>query len=203
MGKWIGRIGICGMLVILVWTGTVFADRDWLNEELIRLHVVANSDSPEDQNLKLAVRDALTQSLSEALSEAADTEAAKAYILSNLPKLQNIARETLRGLGCEDSVVISFCREAFDARDYETFSLPAGIYDALRVVIGKGEGKNWWCVVFPTLCRDAASGGFADAAAGAGFPDSLQASLSGEAEYEIRFFLLDMLGQWEAGFLTE
>lgn len=203
MGKWIGRIGLCGMLVILVWMGTVLADRDRLNEDLIRLHVVANSDRAEDQNRKLAVRDAITESLSEALSQAADAEAAKAYILSSLPKLQTIARETLQSLGCEDSVVVSFCREAFDRREYDTFSLPAGVYDALRVVIGKGEGKNWWCVVFPTLCRDAASGGFADAAAGAGFPDSLQALLSGEAEYEIRFFLLDLLGQWETGFLTE
>ena len=92
---------------------------------------------------------------------------------------------------------MSFRRELFPTREYDTFSLPAGVYDSLRVTIGQGEGHNWWCVAFPSLCLSAASEEFADKAAGAGFPDSLTGALDGEEKYEVRFFLLDALGELE------
>ena len=79
----------------------------------------------------------------------------------------------------------------------DTFTLPAGIYEALRITIGEGEGHNWWCVAFPSLCLSATSEEFADKAAGAGFPDSLTGALDGEEKYEVRFFLLDALGELE------
>ena len=91
-------------------------------------------------------------------------------------------------------------KEVFDTRVYDTFTLPAGVYEALRITIGSGEGKNWWCVVFPTLCVPATSEGFEDVAAGAGFPESLTKSLEGE--YEIRFYLLDLLGKLEGYLFT-
>ena len=88
-------------------------------------------------------------------------------------------------------------KEVFDTRYYDTFTLPAGVYEALRITIGEGEGKNWWCVGFPTLCLPATSEGFEDVAAGAGFPDTLTAALEGERGYRVRFILLDLLGKWQ------
>ena len=187
----------CALLAAFVWCGTVIADRQRLNEELIRLHVVANSDRVEDQELKLLVRDAIITSLRQALADVRDTEQAKEYLQENLPKLQELANKTLDAAGSAQQAVVTLCREGFPTRQYNTFSLPAGIYEALRVTIGDGAGKNWWCVVFPSLCVLQTSQGFSDTAAGAGFPDALSGALTGEEPYQIRFYLLDKLGELE------
>ena len=197
MRKMIRRIGICLCISSLVWVGGIIGDRERLNENLIRMHVVAASDSREDQDLKLLVRDAVTESLQEAMADIRDTEEAKAYLQENLDRIREIANGVLTSNGCQDTAVVTLCKEAFDVRHYDTFSLPSGIYDALRITIGEGQGHNWWCVVFPTLCIPATSDGFSDVAAGAGFPDALTAALEGEAGYEIRFFLLEALGELE------
>lgn len=187
----------CALLAAFVWCGTVIADRQRLNEELIRLHVVANSDRVEDQELKLLVRDSIITSLRQALADVRDTEQAKEYLQENLPKLQELANKTLDAAGSAQQAVVTLCREGFPTRQYNTFSLPAGIYEALRVTIGDGAGKNWWCVVFPSLCVPQTSQGFSDTAAGAGFPDALSGALTGEEPYQIRFYLLDKLGELE------
>lgn len=197
MKKGMKRIGICLLAVLAVWAGTLLADRKRLNEELIRLHVVANSDSREDQDIKLLVRDAVTNSLRRDLESMKDVEQAKRYLTENLPKIQAIANGALEQAGFSGEAVASLCHEAFDTRYYDTFTLPAGVYEALRITIGKGEGHNWWCVVFPTLCVPATTEGFADTAAGAGFPDSLTGALTGQEEYEVRFYILDALGRVE------
>ena len=193
MRKLLRRVQICLLLVALVWCGTLLADRQRLNQELIRLHVVAASDSEADQTLKLRVRDAVMESLSLAMENVTDAEAAKSYIRSVLPQLETIANSVLEAAGCEDRAVVTFAEEAFGTREYEGFTLPAGVYEALRIVIGDGEGENWWCVVFPTFCLGA---DFGETAACAGFPESLTGALTGEG-YEIRFFFLDLLGRLE------
>lgn len=197
MRKLMARIGICLLLAAFFWCGTLISDRQRLRQELIRLHVVANSDSQEDQVRKLQVRDAVTESLKADLDRIKDVQQAKLYLQEKLPYIQKVAADTLEGLGCQDSVTVSLCREAFDTRVYDTFTLPAGVYDALRIVIGEGQGKNWWCVVFPGLCIPAVSEGMEDVAAGAGFPDALSGSLTGEEGYELRFGLLDAMGKLE------
>lgn len=185
------------MLAAFVWCGTLIADRKRLNEELIRLHVVANSDTDADQALKLRVRDAVTESLRDAMQGISDADQAKRYIRENLSKIESVANQVLKEAGSADRAVASLNEEAFDTRYYDTFTLPAGVYNALRITIGEGKGHNWWCVVFPTLCLPATTDGFEDVAASAGFPDSLTGALEGEQGYEIRFFLLDMLGKLE------
>lgn len=197
MKKLMKRVGICLMLAALVWCGTLIADRQQLREGLIRLHVVANSDSEEDQRIKLQVRDAVTASLQKSLAEAADVEQARAYLQENLPKIQEVANAALAKAGFDGEAVVTLCREAFATRYYDTFTLPAGVYEALRITIGQGEGHNWWCVVFPSLCIPATTSGFADVAAGAGFPETLSGALAGTEGYEIRFFALDALGKLE------
>ena len=197
MKKLLKRIGICLVLAASVWCGSLLADRQRLNDELIRFHVVANSDSEEDQSIKLQVRDAVLNSLQNDLNKIADVNEARAYLQAKLPQIQTVANSVLEATGCDCEAVVTLCKEAFDTRYYDTFTLPAGIYEALRITIGKGEGHNWWCVAFPSLCLSATSEEFADKAAGAGFPDSLTGALDGEEKYEVRFFLLDALGELE------
>lgn len=196
MCRLIKRIGICLVLVIGIWCWTLLKDRDQLNRELIRLHVVANSDSREDQAVKLQVRDAINESLRADLEKLGDVEAAKTYLEENLPKIRETANMALEELGFDTEAAVTLCKETFDTRYYDTFSLPAGVYETLRVTIGKGEGKNWWCVTFPTLCVPETSEAFEAAATDAGFSSRLSNTLTGE-EYRIRFFLLDLLGQVE------
>ena len=197
MKKTIKRVVICAMVAVLVWCGTLIADRQRLNEELIRLHIVANSDSQEDQWRKLLVKDAVVEYLRKELKNVTDAELAKQYIQEKLPQLKEIAQKTLYLAGVEDSVEISLAQEAFGRRDYDTFSLPAGVYEALRIVIGEGEGENWWCVVFPGLCVPATTEGFDTVAVGAGFPEPLSGALSRKNGYSVRFWALDVLGQME------
>ena len=195
MKKLLKRVVLCFLLVCLVYVGALVADRQKLQNELVRLHVVAASDSEEDQAIKLQVRDAVLESLQAGLENATDIEAAKSYIQAQLPKLESVANEVLAAAGCGDVATVSLQVEEFAARVYDTFSLPAGLYDSLRITIGEGEGRNWWCVTFPTLCIPATTEGFEAVAAGAGFSEELTGSLTGE--YEVRFYLLDLLGQLE------
>lgn len=187
-------LGTILLLAALVWFGTVLADRQTLNNDLIRLHVVAASDSAEDQQVKLQVRDALVEHLQTAMQSLPDARRAKAYLQERLSELETLANGVLAAAGVADRAKVTLTKEAFSTRDYDTFSLPAGVYESLRVTIGEGEGKNWWCVVFPSLCLPAAGEGFADAAAGAGFDASLTGALRQEDGYAIRFFFLDCLG---------
>lgn len=190
-------VRVCLMVAGLIWVVSLAADRYLLNDRVIRLHVVANSDTAEDQRVKLQVRDAVTDFLRETMAEITDVKEARAYICQNLQKIQNIANEALIRCGVEPDAVVSFCRENFGTRLYDTFRLPAGVYEALRITIGEGEGKNWWCVAFPTLCVPATTEGFEAVAAGAGFPHRLYSAMTDTEGCSLRFFLLDCLGRAE------
>ena len=187
----------CCFLCGLVWFGSVLADRKKLNEDVIRFHVVANSDSKEDQALKLQIKDAVTTKLQEVMKSLPDAKTAKQWIGDTLQELESYVNQLLSQIGAAQTAKVSLRQEEFDTREYETFSLPAGVYESLRITIGEGEGKNWWCVVFPTLCAPATTEGFSDTAAGSGFPNSLTGALERNRGYEIRFFFLDCLGRIE------
>lgn len=197
MRKIIKRIGILAILVMAVFAFALIRDRETLKNELVRLHVVGASNSQQDQSIKLSVRDAVLDSLGEALREATDVQQAKQYIQTHLPQIEEVANNTLAQLGVDSTAVVQFMEEEFPVRDYDTFSLPSGVYQSLRIVIGEGSGRNWWCVVFPTLCVGATSADVEDVAAGAGFSDELTDTITGKEEYKIRFFLLDVLGRVE------
>ena len=197
MFKFIKRLLIVVLAVALVYGLTICADKHALQEGMLRLHVVADSDSEEDQAIKLQVRDAVIQALEEDLNRVGTKEQAQALISSRLDKLEKVANNVLRNAGVSDRAMVTLTREAYDTRDYDTFTLPAGVYDSLRVTIGSGQGQNWWCVVFPSLCLPAASEEVVDVAAGAGFSDGLSGAITGKQEYRVRFFLLDWLGRVE------
>ena len=188
------QLGICILAVVMVWTGALLADRQTLRQELVRLHVVAASDSSEDQAIKLQVKDAVVSSLKADLEKLRSAEEALAYLQAQLPQIELLANQILQESGSGDVAGVSLQMEEFPTRYYDTCALPAGIYQALRITIGAGEGKNWWCVAFPGLCLPATTSGFEDAASCAGLSDGLTATLEEKPGYEIRFWLLDALG---------
>lgn len=185
------------VLAAVVYMGGVIRDRKTLNEEILRLHVVADSDSDADQAVKLKVRDAVLATLEETVSEVENKDETQQLIAGKLAELETVANAVLDIEGVSDRATVSLVVEEFPTRAYDTFTLPAGVYDSLRVTIGSGEGKNWWCVVFPNLCVPAAAEGVEEEAVQAGFSDSLSGAITGETGYEIRFFLLDCLGKIE------
>lgn len=192
------EIALLAGLVLCVLSGVLAVNtQNRLAEKVVRLHVLANSDSEEDQALKLLVRDAVVSYLEPVLSDVQDMASAKARLSVELEAIREVSTAVLRSNGSRDGVNVTLCSENFDTRHYDTFSLPAGVYSSLRISIGNAEGHNWWCVVFPSLCLPATGEGFQDVAAGAGFSDSLSGSLSGKKQYKVRFFLMDIFGKLE------
>lgn len=121
-------------------------------EGLIRFHVLANSDKPEDQQLKLKVRDAVIAYLAPQLEHLTDPEDARQVVVENEGKLIDIAQHVIVENGANYPVSIEFGIFDFPVKSYGNFVLPAGKYEAVRILIGNAEGKNWWCVLFPPLC---------------------------------------------------
>ncbi len=126
------------------------AEVESTTDKLIRLHVVANSDSEEDQELKLEVRDAILGYVSELTGDCESKDEAVAVITSHIEEIADVAESVLVGTGFEVSV--SYENVLVDKREYDDFTLPEGYYDALCVLIGEASGKNWWCVLYPSLC---------------------------------------------------
>jgi len=120
--------------------------------ELLRLHVIANSDTFEDQALKLKVRDAVLDAAGKLLMDVASKDEAIALVRSNLHLFESVAEDAVRREGFGYEVAVSIGRFGFPDRIYGNLFVPAGEYDAVRVVIGAGQGTNWWCVLFPPLC---------------------------------------------------
>ena len=125
--------------------------------EVVRLHVLAHSDSEEDQALKLKVRDAVLMAAEGLLDGVVDQETALAVATEQLPTLQAAAQRCVEENGYAYPVAVELCEMYFTTRTYDTGTLPAGWYNALRVTIGSGEGRNWWCVVFPPICLGGAT----------------------------------------------
>ena len=181
-----------GLCVLLALTGAA-QTRDRISGAVLRLHVIANSDSPADQDTKLAVRDALLKE-GEALAAAQSKRQAEEQTARLLQRFQRVAEETIAKNGGSGPVQVSLERATFPTRTYGSVTLPAGTYDALRVVIGKGEGQNWWCVMFPPLCLPAAE-------KGTQLDDVLDeealALTKQQPQFELRFWLLEQWEQWK------
>ena len=204
MFKWIGR-----MLILLIIAGAAlwFAETLKSNQELkdtvIRLHIIANSDSEEDQAEKLEVRDAVLNYIQEEISKLPSSEEAEAYIRDRLAEIEEVANQILADSGSDHIARVKLGLQEFGKRIYETFSLPSGVYKALQIEIGEAEGKNWWCVVFPGLCMPTSSREFCDVAAAAGFDNDMIHTLNNDGNYKIRFFVLDLWGKVEKFFFKQ
>lgn len=193
-----------GVLVALLWGSGTAQAQEQLSDSLVRLHVIANSDSQQDQADKLAVRDAIL-TLVEAWGEQADSvEEMEEMLSGHLDELEQAGEQALRERECLYDVTASVTNCYFPTKTYEGFSLPAGTYTALRLVIGEGEGANWWCVAFPPLCVGASAKSMEEAAQ-VGFFTQEQVDLltQQEGEYILKFRSMELLGQLKSLFFRD
>lgn len=147
-------IGLCVCIIASLCSFT--AECEDISTRVLRLHILANSDSPADQALKLKVRNRLLE-VGSGLFDQVNTESeAEQVAAQRLDELKLAAEQVVRSEGYDYSVTVQLCRAWFDTREYSDVTLPAGEYNALRVLIGEGGGKNWWCVMFPPMCIPAA-----------------------------------------------
>ena len=156
----------CSVIAGIIITVSVTAYSDSIQSDIaqniLRLHILANSDSEEDQKLKLQVRDRLLREGKEIFDGSVSAEDAERLLAENREKLLNAAQDEIEKLGYDYDVTLKTGEYDFPAKEYGNIILPAGTYRAVRVEIGKAEGKNWWCVMFPPLCFVDASVGVAD-----------------------------------------
>lgn len=136
---------------IAIYVSDVYRNRESFKENLIRFHVIANSDASFDQALKLKVRDRVLKEMGEKF-KTDDIGMAKEIIVENTEYIEKIAMEEINRNGFNYPVKVALEEHSFPTKNYGSITLPAGDYEALRVVIGSGQGKNWWCVLFPPLC---------------------------------------------------
>lgn len=197
MKKWLGFLMAAVMLVTAFMILPIHGEAE-LYDNVIRLHVLANSDSEEDQALKLTVRDAVLEKTKTMLENVDSREGAEAVLRENLPIIEQAAKDALRAKGAENSVSVELGQESYPTREYERLAFPAGEYLSLRVMIGEAEGQNWWCVLFPPLCLTAATAQSEQETQSV----CLSAGLSGEqyrmiadtdeTKYKLRFKILEV-----------
>lgn len=190
---------LLALAVTLLWGAWSLHRQDNLQEKMIRLHVIANSDSDADQNLKLCVRDAVLCRAEEILRQSADMTEARARLRDSLPAIGDAAAQELAAQGSGYAVSVALEDTEFPCKTYDGFALPAGEYLALRVVIGAGEGRNWWCVVYPPLCTAAACELEGVALEGGMTADDLSLMTGENTGYVLRFRSLELwerLRQW-------
>lgn len=159
MKRW--EISILIGLILSITTNSITsfaAQCSEVRQSTIRLHILANSDSEADQALKLLVRDAVLTQTADVFGGAQEKEQTIALAQSNIGRITTVAEKTLRENGCNDSVTVQVVNMFFETRQYGNVVMPAGQYDAVRILIGAGAGHNWWCVMFPPMCLPAAQG---------------------------------------------
>ena len=180
------KIKAVALVLIVILCGAAFtrvmqveakanAVQEKLSGEVFRFHVLANSDSKEDQKLKMKVKEAVVAYMRENLSGAENAAEAKAWAIRHKEELVRVSEEVLRAEGCNDKVTAEVVRCEFPDKTYGDITFPAGWYDALRIRIGKAQGHNWWCVLYPNLC----------------FMDSVHAVIPKEGKDELQSVLTD------------
>ena len=193
-------IAVCLSLIFIFIAIMPIHGESEIYDSVIRLHVVANSDSEEDQALKLKVRDAILSASAEKLSKAETRDEAIALVYNELGNLEATARATIADEGYDYPVQIKLCEESYPTKEYESFCFPSGEYLSLQVLIGDAEGQNWWCVLFPPLCLSAATdkSSAEDAFISVGLTEE-QYKIITETDsttYEVRFKILETIEEF-------
>lgn len=166
-------------------------------EDVLRLHVIAESDSAEDQALKLKVRDAVLDRVSERVESCQNFDEAYSTVEAMLCDIEKAAETCVAAERSETvPVTVTLSREKYPRRDYGIACLPAGVYPSLRVILGEGEGKNWWCVLFPTVCvRFAEKTADESVYVAAGFTPQEYRIITGDGEWKIKLRVLELLSE--------
>lgn len=148
-------LALC-MAFLFAYAAWVSFSQQTLADGLLRLHVIANSDSVQDQQVKLLVRDRVLELTEPLLAEADDQDEVRRILSAHLQQITDAAQQVLTDQGMPYQLSAQMATEYYPTREYDTFSLPAGQYTGLKIRLGAASGHNWWCVVFPPLCTDAA-----------------------------------------------
>ncbi len=162
-----------------------------ISDKLIRLHIIANSDSEEDQNIKLLIRDKILEYMKSFDEDLKNKEETEAFIKDNMTEFEDIANSVCVTQGVSYKAKAELSDALFPTKHYGSFSLPAGEYKALRINLGNYQGKNWWCVLFPPLCLSAAEGEIDFEKSGLSEKELLLLT-SEKPEYKIKFKLLEL-----------
>ncbi len=163
-----------------------------IKEDVVRLHILANSNSQIDQELKLKVRDALLETNASILSDNVTKDNAYEHFQNSQKILLETAKATLKENGFNYNVNVTLQEEYFETRNYGNLTFPAGQYTALKVVIGEGDGKNWWCVMFPPLCVPAADGIKTNESTADYLTVSAEKIVNGGNKYIVKFKILEI-----------
>lgn len=179
--------------IYMAFSCTYFtASAGTVKEDVVRLHILANSNSEIDQEVKLKVRDALLETNASILSDSVTKENAKEHFESSKEILLKTAKKTLKENGFNYNVKITLQEEYFNTRSYGNLTFPAGQYTALKIVLGEGEGKNWWCVMFPPLCVPAADGLETNETTADYLTQSGEKIVNGGEKYIVKFKFLEI-----------
>lgn len=183
-------ICLLSLFVCIIFSTLSFdSECEDIRQNILRLHVIANSDTKKDQSLKYQVRDELLKSGSFSISDAKNKTEAQKNITNELDSLRKTAQQKVYDSGFGYKVKVEVAESYFPTRQYDDITLPAGYYDALKVIIGEGKGQNWWCVMFPNLCLPAAT------KTGTSPEDILSDEqmkiIKKHGRYEVRFWLLE------------
>ena len=201
--KMTGYIMIGGMLLLAAVTGAGYGRKEKLQQELadkvLRFHVLANSDSTEDQELKLKVRNAVGGYMQGVLEGVKDLASCEAVVESHLPEIISVAEAEVKNNGYDYPVQAELKKTDFPVKTYGDYTFPSGIYEALEVTIGEGKGHNWWCVMYPNMCFQNSMYEVVDEEAGEALREVLTEeeyeSVLRSGDYEIQFQYLSFLNQ--------
>lgn len=184
---------ISGFIIAVLISFTGFFNRcERISDKIFRLHIIANSDCNFDQDLKLKVRDRILKDFGSKFKDVENLTCVEKLTEENIENIKKAAIDEIKSNGYDYPVEVYLTRMYFNTRTYDDISMPAGVYDALRIVIGEGKGKNWWCVMFPPMCVPAAQG-----------KDELGTVLSTEEiqileskkEYDFKFKILEIFSE--------
>lgn len=185
-----GILRLAITLLLLTFMVAIFpTERDYqIYEDTLRLHILANSDSREDQDAKIGVRDLILDKFGGEIEGAEAISSALMITESMLTDIEILAEDFLKNAGIDYGVEASIKKEWYETRDYGNFTLPRGYYSSLVITLGDGEGQNWWCIMFPPMCRNLASEDSKDDPS----KDNAVYDLGGE-KYTIKFKTLEII----------
>lgn len=176
------------ILLIAVYVSPFAKTSENISDDVFRLHILANSDSDEDQNLKLKVRDEILKAGQDIFISCSSLDEIISVSKSNIDYFKSVARECIAENGYDYDVNVYVDEEYFNTRKYDSITLPSGVYNALKIEIGEAEGHNWWCVMFPAICLPAVS----DEEIYNILDEDEAALVNSDEKYEIRFKIVEI-----------
>lgn len=193
---------LCTAILLAVFFTVTADSRQYsgIYSNTLRFHVLANSDTEEDQKLKLAVKDAVILRISEGMNQCKTKAEAEKFIIENKAAIEDTAKAVVAAHGAEHTVNLTITREYYPRRTYGDVTLPAGEYSSVRILLGEAEGQNWWCVLFPQVCTDTATPA-EERLSQAGFTSAQIRLLTGEEKptYKIKFKLVELFSSFVNG----